>query len=91
MTQNLDKEVVVKHEADLKFKTLQLKNKSLQQEIQDLRHAKETLTQQIALVKEHKVKIGILIIGREYYLLFLLLRKTKCWLLRNLLPPKKNL
>ena len=48
---------MVKRETDLKFETLQLKNQSLLQEIQDLQHEKETLSKQMQLEKEHKVRL----------------------------------
>ena len=46
---------MVKHEADLKFETLKMKNQSLIENLQDLQHEKNTLSQQMALEKEHTV------------------------------------
>ena len=47
---------MVKHEADLKFETLKMKNQSLIENLQDLQHEKNTLSQQMALEKEHMVR-----------------------------------
>jgi len=46
---------VVKHEADLKFETLKMKNQSLMENLQDLQHEKDTLSQQMVLEREHRV------------------------------------